>query len=70
MFVSFHEGLADERTAPETHVIGRLMPALRGQDVSFDLGRIAEAARQAGFLRIESRPVETAFGPMWADIAR
>lgn len=28
VFVSFHEGLSDERTAPEPHVIGRLMPAL------------------------------------------
>lgn len=70
VFVSFHEGLTDERTAPEPHVIGRLMPALRGQDVSFDLGAIVDAARSAGFARVESRTVETAFGPMRADIAR
>lgn len=70
VFVSFHEGLSDARTAPETHVVGRLMPALRGQDVSFDLGRIADAARDAGFARVESRTVETAFGPMRADFAR
>lgn len=70
VFVSFHEGLTGERTAPETHVIGRLMPALRGQDVSFDLGRIADAARAAGFTRIESRTADTAFGPMRADFAR
>lgn len=70
VFVSFHEGLTDERTAPETHVVGRLMPALRGQDVSFDLGRIADAARAAGFARVESRTVETPFGPMRADLCR
>ncbi len=70
VFVSFHEGLTGERTAPETHVIGRLMPALRGQDVSFDRGRIAEAARSAGFRRVDSRAVDTAFGPMWVDCAR
>lgn len=70
VFVSFHEGLTDERTAPETHVIGRLMPALRGQDVSFDLGRIADAAVAAGFEHVESCTVDTAFGPMRADIAR
>lgn len=70
VFVSFHEGLTAERTAPETHVIGRLMPALRGQDVSFDLGHIAETACAAGFERIESFEVNTAFGPMRADLAR
>ncbi len=69
-FVSFHEGLTDERTAPESHVIGRLLPALRGMDVSFDRGRMARAALDAGFRHAESRSVETAFGPMWIDVAR
>lgn len=69
-FVSFHEGLIDGRTAPETHVVGRLVPALRGLDVSFERGQIAAALRQAGFSRVESRDVQTPFGPMVMDIGR
>ena len=69
-FVSFHEGLTDGRTAPETHVVGRLVPALRGLDVSFERGQIAAALRHAGFSQVESRDIETSFGPMVMDIGR
>lgn len=68
VFVSVHEGLTAERTAPQEHVVGRLLPALRGQDLSFDKGRIAEAMREAGFARVESRSVATAFGTMDVDL--
>ncbi|GAB3120330.1 class I SAM-dependent methyltransferase [Novispirillum itersonii] len=70
VFVSFHEGLSEDRTGPETHVIGRLVPSLRGRDPSFHHGQIAAALRQAGFPQVDSVPVETPFGPMQADIAR
>lgn len=69
-FVSFHEGLTKERTAPETHVVGRLVPALRGQDMSFEQGQIAAALIRAGFSQVESRVVETSFGLMILDIGR
>jgi SAM-dependent methyltransferase len=68
LFVSFHEGLSAERTSPEAHVIGRLIPALQGQDLSFDRGQIAAAMASAGFARVEEQAVETPFGPMVVDI--
>ena len=70
VFVTLHEALTAERTAPETHVTGRLVPALRGQDRSFDDGAIAAAMAGAGFTRIDSRLVETAFGPFRMDCGR
>lgn len=70
VFVSFHEGLTDGRTAPESHVVGRLVPALRGVNVSFERGQITGALRRAGFSRVECRDVETPFGLMVMDIGR
>lgn len=70
VLVSFHEGLTGGRTAPEPHVVGRLIPALHGQDLSFDHGTIAAAMRAAGFTRMEERMVETPFGPMVAETGR
>ncbi|MCF1182254.1 methyltransferase domain-containing protein [Marichromatium gracile] len=70
VFVSYHEGLEGARTAPEAHVVGRLLPALRGQDLSFDRGVLVEALFAAGFDQVESRCVPAAFGPMQVDIAR
>lgn len=70
VFVSYHEGLRGERTAPEAHVIGRLMPALRGMDLSFDHGHIAGTLFRAGFDDVESRTDDTPFGEMAIDIAR
>ncbi|WP_449229656.1 methyltransferase [Azospirillum argentinense] len=70
VFVSLHEGLTAERTRPETHVVGRLVAALRGQDRSFDRGAIADALSAAGFARVESRDITTAFGPFRLDCGR
>jgi len=70
VFVSLHEGLTGDRTAPEGHVVGRLVPALRGQDLSFEHGEIRTALEQAGFGAVDSRSIDTAFGPMDVDIAR
>lgn len=70
VLISFHEGVLGERTVPEAHVVGRLMPALRGTDVSFAAGDIAEAMAQAGFTNIESRNQPTPFGDMRLDFAR
>lgn len=70
IFLSLHECLSAERTRPEAHVVGRLIPALRGQDRSFSQGQIAAALGRAGFSRVESRMVETSFGPFVLDIGR
>ncbi|MEM1049022.1 MAG: methyltransferase domain-containing protein [Pseudomonadota bacterium] len=69
-FVSFHEGLSQERTQPEWHVIGRLVPTLKGKDVSFDHGEIRSAAVRAGFDCAISRPVATEFGPFDLNVLR
>lgn len=70
VFVSHHEGLTAERTQPAIHVVNRLITALSGQDVSFDAGEIAASMLRAGFAGVDSRSVETAFGPMVLDIGR
>lgn len=62
VFVSLHEGLNRERTAPEKVVISRLSLALEGQDVSFEEGRIAGLALEAGFASLERRTINMLFG--------
>ncbi|MDC7789661.1 methyltransferase domain-containing protein, partial [Rhodoplanes tepidamans] len=70
VLVSVHEGLTDARTAPEEHVVGRLVPVLRGRDLSFDAGAIADAMRDAGFARVARAVVATPFGTMEKTIGR
>ncbi len=62
VFVSLHEGLAQERTSPPEVVISRLSLALEGQDVSFDKGQIAGLALAAGFASLEERKINMLFG--------
>ena len=62
VFVSLHEGLHRERTAPKDVVLSRLSLALEGQDVSFEEGRIARLALEAGFASLERRTVTMLFG--------
>lgn len=68
-FVSFHEGLTQERTQPRHHVIGRFLPAIQGNDVSFSQGDIAQIMMDAGFKQVRSQSITTPFGPMELDIA-
>ncbi len=70
VFFSFHEGLEKERTKPENHVIGRLIPALKGQNSSFNKGDISTALLKAGFKTVDSRSVICSTGPMMIDIGR
>ncbi|PCI86519.1 MAG: hypothetical protein COB24_09385 [Hyphomicrobiales bacterium] len=67
-FVSFHEALTDQKTAPEQHIIGRLIPTLKDRNYSFELGYIQQAALKAGFIHHSSRSIPTAFGPFELDI--
>lgn len=69
LFVSFHEGLSAERTVPKEHIIGRLLPALQGNDLSFNRGQISELMQKAGFICLQSYEAETLFGPICVDIA-
>lgn len=66
--VSVHEGLTDEGTQPECHVVGRLVPELRGQSRSFRLGEIAAAMAAAGLVGLRQRQVTTPYGVMTVDI--
>ncbi|WP_260260766.1 methyltransferase [Vibrio intestinalis] len=68
-FVSIHEGLTEQRTQPRHHVIGRFIPAMRGNDVSFQRGEIAQHMMKAGFTQVHSQSITTPFGPMELDIA-
>ena len=70
VFVSYHEALQQGRTQPEAHISGRFVSAICGHDMSFNDGEIAEKMQQAGFTRVESRMVNSPFGPMRVDIAR
>jgi len=68
-FISVHEGLTDNRCQPPDHVIGRLIPALHGPDLSFEKGEIRNAMQQAGFDVGQPHTLVTPWGPMEVDIA-
>lgn len=68
--VSFHEDLDSNRTAPREHVLGRLMPALSGHDVSFAGGEVSDAMAAAGLTGITSEQRETPFGRYRLDVGR
>lgn len=70
VFISLHEGLAEERTRPASCVLSRLSLALEGQDVSFEAGQIATAALEAGFASSESRVQDLPMGEVRVDILR
>ncbi len=61
-FVSIHEGICEEKTAPAAMVLSRLTLALGGQDVSFSKGQIASAAAAAGLARVSVQQVQMLFG--------
>lgn len=70
VLVSFHEDLRPDRCGPSRHVIGRMMPSLRGLDVSFSDGMIAKSMKDIGFASVETALCETPFGPYRVDIGR
>ncbi|MGR3622404.1 class I SAM-dependent methyltransferase [Pseudophaeobacter sp.] len=70
VLTSFHEDLDPDRCGPSRHVIGRLMPALGGKDVSFSGGYIADLMRQVGLQSITSQTIEAPFGPFRLDAGR
>lgn len=68
-FVSFHEGLYNAGTQPEKHVVGRLVPSLNGNNLSFKKRFIAERMKCVGFKKVESQTILTSFGEMDIDVA-
>ena len=70
VFVTFHEGLTNERTKPDIHVLFAAYRVLMGQDISFDWGFIADSMLRVGFKSVRSRTLGTPEGPMDLDIGR
>ena len=68
MMISIHEGLTAARTQPAYHVIGRLLPVLKGNDLSFERGKIAQSMLRVGFRHVSSEEISTPFGPLHIDI--
>lgn len=66
----FGFGKTNERTKPETLILGLLSRALSGQDLNIDRGDIADSMVNAGFKSVSSRIITTGWGPMELDIAR
>ena len=70
MFIVLHEGLTNERTKPDTDVLAMQTSVLKGQDMCFDQGEIADSMLRVGFKSVRSHTVDTDWGPMDLDIAR
>lgn len=67
---SLADGLTAERTKPELRVLENVTSALVGQDMYFDQGFIADALLRMSFRSVRPRTVDSAWGPMYLDIAR
>ncbi|MBN2560933.1 MAG: methyltransferase [Phycisphaerae bacterium] len=72
VYASLAEGLSHERTKPATLVNAMLAHSLAGDDLTFDVGEIAQAMLRAGFRSVHSRQVEGGcwHGPAVVDIGR
>ncbi len=72
VFVSFAEGLTDERTRPAALVNAMLSNNLADHDVMFEQGEIAQAMLRSGFRSVHTRQAEGPHfhGPAIVDIAR
>ena len=70
VFISFQEGLTDERTKPEIMALNSIPTALMGQDMCFNQGEIADSMLRVGFKSVRSRTLDTDWGPMDLDIGR
>lgn len=57
VFVSVHDGLSEERTAPGNMVISWLSTSLSSENFSFDQDQIPGALEEAGFKRIRTKTV-------------
>jgi hypothetical protein len=70
VFISFCEGLTNERTKTDFLVLSMMSIALMGQDMCFDQGEIADSMLRVGFKSVRSRTLDTDWGPMDLDIGR
>lgn len=70
VFMNLSEGLINEGTKPDFHVLWSVGWAMTSPVKAFDQGCIVESMLKAGFRSVRSRTLSTAFGPMDLDIAR
>jgi predicted O-methyltransferase YrrM len=70
VFVSYHEGLTDERTKPEAILLDMFAERMLNIDWSEDQGWIANSMIRAGFKTVHSKTVEAVIGVMDLDIGR
>jgi hypothetical protein len=72
VYVSFAEGLTDERTKPAMMINSMLAVGLTGGDLMFDQDEIAQAMLRVGFRSVHSRVADgpQPHGPAIIDIAR
>lgn len=69
VFLSCHEALQDDRSRPERHITGRFLPAISGNDLSFDDGDIATQLCAAGFNQQQHHYIDSPMGQMRVDMA-
>ena len=70
LFISFQDGMTEERTQPDI-MLGHLADAMRrGMDFSFRQGQISACMARCGFASVRSRTISTAVGDMDLDIAK
>ncbi len=70
VFISFCEGLTNERTKTDFVVLSMMSFALMGQDMCFDQGEIADSLLRVGFKSVRSRTLNAPWGTADLDIGR
>jgi hypothetical protein len=70
VFVSLSDGLTDEGTKPPEMLLGMILIAMSGWNMSFDQGFLADSMQRVGFETVRSRTLDILWGHMELDVAR
>jgi predicted O-methyltransferase YrrM len=70
IFISLHDVLSPDGTGPGVSVFRFLPMALAGTDFYLEADRLANTMARAGLKPVDSRSIETPFGPVQLDIGR
>ncbi len=69
VFASLHDGIFNEGTAPEFHILNMISSAFSGFNWGIKKGLIAESMKKAGFEEVTSKSIDLDVGPFDLDIA-
>lgn len=69
VFVSLHDGIYNEGTAPEYHILNMMSSSLSGFNCGIEKGLITASMKKAGFEQVFSESVMLDVGPFDLDIA-